>query len=231
MRDLQEEGDRHRGPADRRAADRPVLASRLRATGDRRPLRVRHRPQAGDSASAVHDRGHMGDVASAIGRAGSVAFQSTGSIRRTMSPNATMPIAASIAAITKAGIKLPVRSTTTPVMRGAVIPAMFASDAAKRRFYLLQAFKHYAAAADRARTEDWPDWPDDLWRDWRVCGRWHRLRPRETPGSSTCVRTLSAWACTVRERKRPISPQLAWIWPPRPELVPHINQQVDAAGV
>src|SRR5262249_27656513 len=38
------------------------------------------------------------------------------------------------------------------------------TDAAKRKSYLLEAFKHYAAAADRAVTEDWPD---DAWRDWR----------------------------------------------------------------
>ena len=87
---------------------------------------IRHRPQASDSTFDVHERCHMADVARAIGRAGSVAAQSTGSIRRTMNPNATMPIAASAAAIPKAGIKLPVRSTTTPVMSGAVIPAMFA---------------------------------------------------------------------------------------------------------
>src|SRR5262249_38807032 len=56
----------------------------------------------------------------------SVTFQSMGSIRRTIDPNATMPIAANAAAITKAPVKLPVWSTTTPVMRGAVIPAMLA---------------------------------------------------------------------------------------------------------
>jgi len=29
---------------------------------------------------------------------------------------------------------------------------------------LLESFKYYAAAAQRARAEDWPD---DAWRDWR----------------------------------------------------------------
>jgi WD40 repeat protein len=38
------------------------------------------------------------------------------------------------------------------------------SDPAKRKAHLLESFKYYAAAAERARTEDWPD---DAWRDWR----------------------------------------------------------------
>jgi len=38
------------------------------------------------------------------------------------------------------------------------------SDPAKRKSHLLESFKDYAAAAERARTEDWPD---DAWRDWR----------------------------------------------------------------
>lgn len=37
-------------------------------------------------------------------------------------------------------------------------------DASKRRADLLLAFKYYAAAAERARHEDWPD---DLWMTWR----------------------------------------------------------------
>lgn len=38
------------------------------------------------------------------------------------------------------------------------------SDPAKRKSRLLDSFKYYAAAAERARTEDWPD---DTWRNWR----------------------------------------------------------------
>ena len=34
----------------------------------------------------------------------------------------------------------------------------------KKQSYLLESFKHYAAAAERARSEDWPD---DAWRNWR----------------------------------------------------------------
>ncbi len=34
----------------------------------------------------------------------------------------------------------------------------------KRNLYLLEAFKHYTAAAERARSEDWPD---NAWRPWR----------------------------------------------------------------
>jgi TPR repeat protein len=37
-------------------------------------------------------------------------------------------------------------------------------NAAKRKSYWLESFKYYAAAADRARSEDWPD---DAWRNWR----------------------------------------------------------------
>jgi WD40 repeat protein/serine/threonine protein kinase len=37
-------------------------------------------------------------------------------------------------------------------------------DPGKSKAYLLEAFKYYAAAAERARTEDWPD---DAWRNWR----------------------------------------------------------------
>jgi hypothetical protein len=36
--------------------------------------------------------------------------------------------------------------------------------AAKKNSYLLESFKHYAAAAERARSADWPD---DAWRNWR----------------------------------------------------------------
>jgi WD40 repeat protein len=39
-----------------------------------------------------------------------------------------------------------------------------ARDAAKRDAILLDAFQCYAAAAERARDEDWPD---DAWRNWR----------------------------------------------------------------
>ena len=42
--------------------------------------------------------------------------------------------------------------------------AFFESDPVKRKAYLLESFKYYAAAAERARTEDWPD---DAWRNWR----------------------------------------------------------------
>jgi hypothetical protein len=37
-------------------------------------------------------------------------------------------------------------------------------NAAKKNSYWLESFKYYAAAVDRARSEDWPD---DAWRDWR----------------------------------------------------------------
>jgi TPR repeat protein len=42
--------------------------------------------------------------------------------------------------------------------------AFFESDPGKRKAHLLESFKYYAAAAERARTEDWPD---DAWRNWR----------------------------------------------------------------
>ena len=35
---------------------------------------------------------------------------------------------------------------------------------AKRDALMLEAFRHYAAATERARIEDWPD---DAWRVWR----------------------------------------------------------------
>ena len=42
--------------------------------------------------------------------------------------------------------------------------ALAAENSANRDAHLLQAFKYYAAAAERARLEDWPD---DVWRNWR----------------------------------------------------------------
>jgi eukaryotic-like serine/threonine-protein kinase len=42
--------------------------------------------------------------------------------------------------------------------------AYASTDAAQRRLHLLASFHFYAAAAERARMEDWPD---DTWRDWR----------------------------------------------------------------
>jgi TPR repeat protein len=42
--------------------------------------------------------------------------------------------------------------------------AYAATDAAQRKLHLLASFHFYAAAAERARMEDWPD---DAWRDWR----------------------------------------------------------------
>jgi hypothetical protein len=44
---------------------------------------------------------------------------------------------------------------------GAIVSA---EDPAKRNSYLLESFTHYAAAAERARRDDWPD---DAWRNWR----------------------------------------------------------------
>jgi hypothetical protein len=37
-------------------------------------------------------------------------------------------------------------------------------DKKKREAILLQAFRHYAAAAERAHDQDWPD---DAWKSWR----------------------------------------------------------------
>ena len=42
--------------------------------------------------------------------------------------------------------------------------AYASTDAAQRKLHLLASFHFYAAAAERARMEDWPD---DAWRDWR----------------------------------------------------------------
>jgi eukaryotic-like serine/threonine-protein kinase len=42
--------------------------------------------------------------------------------------------------------------------------AVAEGNAAKKNVLLLEAFKYYAAAAERARRENWPD---DAWRDWR----------------------------------------------------------------
>ncbi|HXY75458.1 MAG TPA: hypothetical protein VEH54_00990, partial [Steroidobacteraceae bacterium] len=39
-----------------------------------------------------------------------------------------------------------------------------AADATQRNLHLLACFRFYAAAAERARREDWPD---DAWRTWR----------------------------------------------------------------
>jgi WD40 repeat protein len=42
--------------------------------------------------------------------------------------------------------------------------ALAETDRAKRNFLLLEAFRHYAAAVERAKQEDWPD---DAWKSWR----------------------------------------------------------------
>ena len=42
--------------------------------------------------------------------------------------------------------------------------AYTSTDAEQRKLHLLASFHLYAAAAERARMEDWPD---DAWRDWR----------------------------------------------------------------
>jgi WD40 repeat protein/tRNA A-37 threonylcarbamoyl transferase component Bud32 len=42
--------------------------------------------------------------------------------------------------------------------------ALVAGDSANRDAHLLQAFRYYAAASERARLEDWPE---DAWRNWR----------------------------------------------------------------
>lgn len=42
--------------------------------------------------------------------------------------------------------------------------ASFAKDNGSRASYWLESFRYYAAAADRARSEDWPD---DAWRAWQ----------------------------------------------------------------
>jgi len=42
--------------------------------------------------------------------------------------------------------------------------ALAESDASRRNAGFLEAFRLYAAAADRARYEDWPD---DAWKHWR----------------------------------------------------------------
>ena len=42
--------------------------------------------------------------------------------------------------------------------------AFSASDRTSKNAHLLQAFRYYAAAAERARIEDWPD---EAWRQWR----------------------------------------------------------------
>jgi hypothetical protein len=51
------------------------------------------------------------------------------------------------------------------------------TDPSKRNALLLQAFRFYAAAAERAKNEDWPD---DAWRHWRYRrGTLARLLARE----------------------------------------------------
>jgi hypothetical protein len=42
--------------------------------------------------------------------------------------------------------------------------ALLPENAAKRSAHWFAAFKYYAAAAERARREDWPD---SAWRNWR----------------------------------------------------------------
>ena len=42
--------------------------------------------------------------------------------------------------------------------------ALVEQDAARRTSNLLDAFRYYAAAAELARSEDWPE---DMWRNWR----------------------------------------------------------------
>ena len=44
------------------------------------------------------------------------------------------------------------------------VAAFFASSPGNKRLHSLQSFRYYAAAAERARLEDWPE---EAWRGWR----------------------------------------------------------------
>jgi TPR repeat protein len=76
-------------------------------------------------------------------------------------------------------------------------------NAAKKNSYWLESFKYYAAAADRARSEDWPD---GAWRNWRY-RRASLARPlaregmmREIADAYEEVRTQYAPPPTIWER-------------------------------
>ncbi len=86
--------------------------------------------------------------------------------------------------------------------------AAVASDAKKRDALLLNAFQYYAAAAERAHDEDWPD---DAWQNWRyrratlarllaregmmrqVADAYAGIRDKWRPHSSTLLQRIKGW--------------------------------------
>jgi len=81
--------------------------------------------------------------------------------------------------------------------------ALLEENLAKKNSLQLESFKYYAAAAERARIEDWPD---DAWRTWRyrrasLARRFAREgRMQEVAGAYGEVRSRYARSPTVSER-------------------------------
>jgi eukaryotic-like serine/threonine-protein kinase len=80
--------------------------------------------------------------------------------------------------------------------------AFAAADAEKRKSHLLEAFTYYAAAADRARTEDWPD---EAWRNWR----YRRASLARLLGREGMMEEV-AGAYEGIKRRQPAPPQSLW---------------------
>ena len=85
--------------------------------------------------------------------------------------------------------------------------AVAQSDSSKKNAFLLRAFRYYAAAAERAHDEDWPD---EAWRHWRyrratlarllaregamqqVADEYSRIRAQWAPKPPTLLETMEA---------------------------------------
>ena len=69
-------------------------------------------------------------------------------------------------------------------------------NAAKKQSYLLESFRYYAAAAERARREDWPD---DAWRKWR----YHRASLARLLAHEGMMEDVAGLYDSVREQYAP----------------------------
>jgi TPR repeat protein len=83
------------------------------------------------------------------------------------------------------------------------VAASSAESAAQKNSHLLKSFKYYAAAAEVARNEDWPD---DAWRDWRY-RRASLARLLEREGM---MQEVADAYLTVRNQHVPPPPPRIW---------------------
>lgn len=82
--------------------------------------------------------------------------------------------------------------------------AFTTEDASAKNKLLLEAFKYYAAASERARIEDWPD---DAWRNWR----YRRASLARALARKGMMQEVADVYGVVHQKYRPPSPS---VWHP-----------------